>query len=108
MQAFKFFGEYSQIDFPNRVRLEVIMRRCQVIDFHYEKANKGSKANKLAQGVTRDEAACFSDSDRLGGEVTNCPGLVKWVSKEIGRDVWVTGQMKKAREENKLSRKDGA
>ena len=37
-----------------------------------------------------------------------CPELVEWVSKEIGRDVEVTKQMRKAREEAKLSRKDGA
>ncbi|CAK0870540.1 unnamed protein product, partial [Prorocentrum cordatum] len=98
MQAFQFFGEYGQIDFPNQVGLEVIMGRCQVTEFHYEKANKGSKANKQAQGVTRDGVAYFSGSHRLGGEVMNCPGLVEWVSKEIGRDVGVTGQMKKARE----------
>ncbi|CAK0878632.1 unnamed protein product, partial [Prorocentrum cordatum] len=87
MRAFQFFGEYDQIDLPNLVGLEVVLRRCQVIEFHYEKKNKGGKANEQAQGVTRDEAAYFSGSHRLGGEVMICPELVEGVSKEIGRDV---------------------
>eukprot|EP00959_Pyramimonas_sp_CCMP1952_P242415 5067054-Pyramimonas_sp.AAC.1 len=78
MRAFQFFGEYDQIDLPNLVGLEVILRRCQVIEFHYEKKNKGSKANEQGQGVTRDEAAYFSGSHRLGGEVMICPELVEW------------------------------
>ena len=109
MRAFQFFGEYDQVDLPNLVGLEVIIRRCQVIEFHYEKKGKGgNKQNEQMAGVSREEAAYFSGSHRMAGEVMICPELVEWVSKEIGRDVEVTKQMRKAREEAKLSRKNDA
>ena len=106
MRALQFFGEYDQVDLPNLVGLEVIMRRCQVIEFHYEKKGKAQQGGKdQSAGVTRDEAAYFSGTHRLAGEVMVCPDLVDWVSKEIGRDVEVVKQMRKAREEAKLGRK---
>ena len=107
MRAFQFFGEYDQIDLGNLVGLEVILRRCQLIEFHYEKKHKTEKgAKEQTAGVSRDEAAYFSGTHRLAGEVMICPELVEWVSKEIGRDTEVVKQMRKAREESTLSRKD--
>ena len=104
MRAFQFFGEYDQLDLSNVVGLEVILRRCQVIEFHYEKKGKNTKEKDVPAGISREEAAYFSGTHRLAGEVMISPELVDWVTKEIGRDVEVTKQMRKAREENRLSR----
>lgn len=107
MRAFPFFGEYDQIDAPNLVGLEVILRRCQLIEFHYEKRQRSQSGKDNTPGLTRDEAAYFSGSHRLSGEVMVSPELTTWVSQEISRDVEVTKQLRKAREESKLARKDG-
>ena len=105
-RSFQFFGEYDQCDLPNLMGLEVIIRRCQVIEYHYEKkrAASAAKGSGNQQGLTRDEASYFSKVHRMAGEAMICPELVEWVGKELGRDVEVQKQMRKAREEAKLFR----
>ncbi|CAK0807270.1 unnamed protein product, partial [Prorocentrum cordatum] len=106
MRAFQFFGEYDQVDLPNLVGLEVTLRRCHLIEYHYEKKGKAATGKEQGAGLSREEAAYFTGSHRLGGEVMICPELIEWVSKEIEKDASVAKQMRKAREEARLSRKD--
>jgi len=107
MRAFQYFGEYDQIDLPNLVGLEVDLRRCQLIEYHYEKKSKAGASKEKGAGLSREEASYFTGSHRLGGEVMICPELVEWVSKEIEKDASVAKQMRKAREEARLSRSNG-
>ena len=106
MRSFQFFGEYDQCDLPNLTGLEVITRRCQVIEYHYEKKRAASAAKESGnqQGLTRDEASYFSGVHLMAGEAMICPELVEWVGKELGRDMDAQKQMRKAREEAKLLR----
>lgn len=64
-------------------------------------------SNPEALGMIWDEAAYFSGTHRIAGEVMINPELVEWVSKESGRDVEVAKQLRKAREEAKLARQNG-
>ena len=108
MRSFQSFGEYDQVDLPSLMGLEVILRRCHMIEYHHEKRSKAVKdKGDTVGGLSRDEAAYFVGSHRTAGEVMVSPELVEWVSKEIGKDVEVVKQMRKAREESKLARKDG-
>eukprot|EP00959_Pyramimonas_sp_CCMP1952_P244826 5117494-Pyramimonas_sp.AAC.1 len=68
MRAFQFFGEYDQVDLPNLVGLEVTLRRCQLIEYHYEKKGKAATGKEQGAGLSREEAAYFTGSHRLGGE----------------------------------------
>ena len=102
MRALQFLGEYDQLDLGNIVGLEVILRRCQVIEFHYEKKGKAQQGKETSAGVSREEAAYH----RLAGEVMNALELVEWVTKEISRDVEVTKQMRKVREESRPSHQE--
>ena len=86
--------------------LEVVLRRCQMIEFHHDKKSRAASSKEQTAGITRDEAAYFSGLHRLAGEVMISPELVKWVSEEVGRDVEVVKQMRKAREEARLTRGD--
>jgi hypothetical protein len=104
MRAFQYFGEYDQLDLSNVCGVEVILRRCQLIEYHHEKKSKNQASKEQTAGVTRDEAAYFTGLHRLAGEVMICPELVEWVSKEVSRDVEVAKQMRKAREESRLTR----
>ena len=105
MRAFQYFGETDQLDLPNLAGLEVLMRRAQMIEYHHEKRTKAANAGDgKSGGVTCEEASYFSGSHKLNGEVMVTPDLLAWVGKEIERDVEVTKQMRKAREEQRLSR----
>eukprot|EP00974_Lingulodinium_polyedra_P013762 1334010-Lingulodinium_polyedra.AAC.1 len=89
MRAFQLFCEYDQLDVANLVGLEILLRRCQMIEYHYEKKAKASAAAGNEKGLTRDEAAYFVGSHRLTGEVMICPELVEFVAKEVERDTGV-------------------
>lgn len=73
MRAFQLFGECDQIDAPNLVGSQVILRRCQLIGFHYEKRQHSQSGKDNTPGLTRDEAAYFSGTHRLSGEVMIAP-----------------------------------
>ncbi len=60
MRVFEFFGEYDQLDLANVVGLEVILHRCQVIEFHYEKKGKTQQGKDIPAGVSCEEADYFS------------------------------------------------
>lgn len=85
----------------------MILRRCQVVEFHYEKKMRAQMSKDSTPGVTRDEAADLSGTHSIAGEVMISPELVEWVSKDIGRDVEATKQLRKAREEAKLACQNG-
>ena len=105
--AFHYFVEYDQIDRPNLVGLEVMLRRCQLIEYHYEKKGKASAGKEQSAGLSREEAAYFTDSHWLSGEVMICPELVERASNEIEKGASVAQQMRKVREEACLSRSNG-
>ena len=105
MRSFHYFEEYDQLDLPNLVGLEVVLRRCQLIVYRHEKKKAGEGKEQKA-GLTRHEANYFSGLHRLTSDIMVCPELIEWVSKEIGKDVEVTKQMRKAREEARLSRNE--
>lgn len=102
MRAFKIFGEYDQVDAPNLVVIEVILRRCQLIDSHYEKKSRAQTNKDSTPGLTSDEAAYFSGSHRLTGEIMVSPDLTAWVSQETSRSR--SSSVKRARHQNSRAR----
>ncbi|CAK0809251.1 unnamed protein product, partial [Prorocentrum cordatum] len=74
MRAFQFIGEYDQVDLPNLVGLEVTLRRCQLIEYHYEKKGKAATGKEQGAGLSREEAAYFTGSHRLGGWLSQLEG----------------------------------
>ena len=104
MRAFEWFGEYDQVDMPNLAGLEVIMRRAQTIEYHHERRLKSNQAKDNPSGLSRNEAAYFVGTHKTTGEVMISPDLVEWVAKEMGKDAEIDKQLRKSREEAKLSR----
>lgn len=46
MRTSQDFGEYYQVDLPNLVGLEVVLRRCQTIECNHEKQGKAASHTK--------------------------------------------------------------
>ena len=104
MRAFQFFGEYDQLDMRNIVGLEVIMRRCQVIECHRERKAKSSESQDNRAGVSLEEGAYSSGTHWLAEDAMIAVELSEWAMQEIGRDADVEKKTRKVREEVTLSR----
>lgn len=82
----------------------MVLGRCQTIAYHDEKRGKAVQGGGPGPGVTLEESAYFAGTHKRAGEVMICPELMVRVSGEIAKNTEVASQLRKAREEARLSR----
>ena len=105
LRSVQFSMEYDQLDITNLVSFEVILRRCQLIEYHHEKKYRSAREkDDKNTGITREEAMYFTGTHKLSGELMVCPELLKYVATEVQQDVDEQKQARKACEEARLAR----
>ena len=97
-------AEYDQLDLPNIAGAEILLRRCQMIEYHHEKRIQANSGQIQGGGLSRSEASYFTGTHRSTGELMMSPELLEYVGREVEKDVAVDKQLRKAREEAKLCR----
>ena len=105
-------GLHDMCDLANLAAAEDIVRQLQLIEYLYYEASKlethdGSKKGKgSSRGARADEAAIFAGRNRDFGECMVCPELLDHVAKELERDSSILKQLRKAREERAMAKKE--
>lgn len=105
-------GRYDGLDLSNLAGVELLYRRCQLIEyFHSEKGPGGGKGSgrgkdkKADEGSYKAEAAIFTGMHREYGDSMIAPDLLEYVSKEIAKDASIMKEVRNAREERAAASK---
>lgn len=116
-------GGYDGLDVVNLACVELLLRQAQLVEFSYSERGpappppakdsdgkekpKGSGKGKNDKVGIYDESFIFLGSHKEYGTVMVAPDLLDYVSREVEREASVMKQVRKAREERALARKDG-
>ena len=118
LEVLEVSGCYDQLNIANIAGLEKLLREAQLIEWQYaESARKakdgdgdggGKKSKGSGKGdvLVSGEQQLFTGKHKEYGNVMISPELFAYVAQEAEKEVSVMKQVRKAREERALARRD--
>ena len=117
LEVLEVSGSYDQLNLANIAGLEKLLREAQFIEWQYaesakKQADGGGDGGKKPKGggkgdvLVSGELQLFTGKHKEYGNIMISPELLEYVAKEAEKEVNVMKQVRKAREERALSRKD--
>ena len=98
----------DQLNGYNAMFCEVIFRRLQTIEFAYAERAREAEAKSIGGRFSLEEQQTFGGLTRQASTLMVCPELMDYVKSEVERDASLAKNLRKAREERELSRKQNA
>ena len=95
----------DQINGYNSMFMEVIFRRIQTIEFAYAERAREAESKAIGGRLSLEEQQTFGGLTRQASTLMVCPELMDFVKAEVERDASLAKNLRKAREERELSRK---
>ncbi len=99
--------QVDQINACNNMFCEVIFRRLQTIEYAYAEKVRDAESRSVGGRLSVEEQQTFGGLTRQAGTLMICPELLDYVKGEVERDASLAKNMRKAREERELARKQG-
>lgn len=99
--------QVDQINAYNNMFCEVIFRRLQTIEYAYAEKVRDAESKSVGGRLSVEEQQTFGGLTRQAGTLMICPELLDYVKGEVERDASLAKNMRKAREERELARKQG-
>ena len=98
--------QVDQLNGYNLLCLEVIFRRLQTIEFAYAEKAKEAESRAVGGRLSLEEQQTFGGMTRLASTLMVCPQLLDHVKEEVERDASLAKNLRKAREERELARRN--
>ena len=98
----------DQLNGYNSMFCEVIFRRLQTIEFAYAERAREAEAKAIGGRLSLEEQQTFGGLTRQASTLMVCPELMDYVKPEVERDASLSKNLRKAREERELARKQSA
>ena len=98
-------GQYDQLDVSNIACMEAAARRVQTIEWAYHDKIRETDAGSTSR-LSLEEATAFSGLSRAGDLLMVAPALLDHVKVAVEKDAAIMKNIRKAREERELRRKD--
>ena len=98
----------DQLNGYNSMFCEVIFRRLQTIEFAYAERAREAEAKAIGGRLSLEEQQTFGGLTRQASTLMVCPELMDYVKSEVERDASLSKNLRKAREERELARKQSA
>lgn len=95
----------DQINGYNSMFMEVIFRRIQTIEFAYAERAREAESKAIGGRLSLEEQQTFGGLTRQASTLMVCPELMDFVKSEVERDASLAKNLRKAREERELNRK---
>ena len=95
----------DQINGYNAMFCEVIFRQLQTIEFAYAERAREAEAKSIGGRLSLEEQQTFGGLTRQASTLMVCPDLMDFVKSEVERDASLAKNLRKAREERELNRK---
>ena len=95
----------DQLNGYNSMFCEVIFRRLQTIEFAYAERAREAEAKAIGGRLSLEEQQTFGGLTRQASTLMVCPDLMDYVKTEVERDASLAKNLRKAREEREMSRK---
>lgn len=99
--------QVDQVNGYNNLFLEVIFRRIQTIEFAYADRAREQESKAVGGRMSLEEQQTFGGVTRQAGTLMICPELMDFVKSEVERDASLAKNLRKAREERELARRQG-
>ncbi|CAE7239903.1 unnamed protein product [Symbiodinium sp. CCMP2592] len=96
----------DQLNGCNLLSLEVMFRRLQTIEYAYSEKAKDSESRAVGGRLSLEEQQTFGGTTRLASTLMVCPELLEHVKAEVERDASLAKNLRKAREERELARRN--
>ena len=96
----------DQLNCCNLLSLEVMFRRLQTIEYAYSEKAKESESRAVGGRLSLEEQQTFGGTTRLASTLMVCPELLDHVKAEVERDASLAKNLRKAREERELARRN--
>ncbi|CAK0894817.1 unnamed protein product, partial [Prorocentrum cordatum] len=98
-------GQYDQLDVTNLACMEAAARRVQTIEWAYHDKIRETDAGSTSR-LSIEEATAFSGLSRAGDLMMVAPALLEHVKLQVEKDAAIMKNIRKAKEERELRRKD--
>lgn len=85
--------------------MEVIFRRIQTIEFAYAERAREAESKAIGGRLSLEEQQTFGGLTRQASTLMVCPELMDFVKSEVERNASLAKNLRKAREERELTRK---
>ena len=102
----KYAIQSDQLNPYNNLFCEVIFRRLQTIEFAYMERAREQEAKAVGGKLSLEEQSTFGGLTRAAATLMVCPQLLEHVRGEVDRDAQLSKNLRKAREERELARKN--
>lgn len=99
--------QVDQLNGYNNLFLEVIFRRLQTIEYAYADRAREQESKAVGGRMSLEEQQTFGGVTRQAGTLMVCPELLDYVKLEVERDASLAKNLRKAREERELARRQG-
>ena len=99
--------QVDQVNGYNNLFLEVIFRRLQTIEYAYADRAREQESKAVGGRMSLEEQQTFGGVTRQAGTLMICPDLLDFVKSEVERDASLAKNLRKAREERELARRQG-
>ena len=99
--------QVDQLNGYNNLFLEVIFRRIQTIEYSYADRAREQESKAVGGRMSLEEQQTFGGVTRQAGTLMICPELLDYVKSEVERDASLAKNLRKAREERELARRQG-
>lgn len=99
--------QVDQLNGYNNLFLEVIFRRIQTIEYAYAEKAREQESKATGGRLSLEEQQTFGGVTRQAGTLMVCPSLLDYVKSEVERDANLAKNLRKAREERELARRQG-
>ena len=96
----------DQLNCCNLLSLEVMFRRLQTIEYAYSEKAKETESRAVGGRLSLEEQQTFGGTTRLASTLMVCPELLEHVKSEVERDASLAKNLRKAREERELARRN--
>ena len=97
--------QVDQLNGYNNLFLEVIFRRIQTIEYSYAERAREQESKAVGGRMSLEEQQTFGGVTRQAGTLMVCPELLDYVKSEVERDASLAKNLRKAREERELARR---
>ncbi|CAK0812161.1 unnamed protein product [Prorocentrum cordatum] len=98
-------GQYDQLDVTSLACMEAAARKVQTIEWAYHDKIRETDAGSTSR-LSIEEATAFSSLSRAGDLMMVAPALLEHVKLQVEKDAAIMKNIRKAKEERELRRKD--
>lgn len=98
--------QVDQLDACNSYGIELMFRRVQTIEYAHSERARENESRSVGGKLSLEEQYTFGSLVRQAGTLMICPTLLEHVKSEVEKDVQLSKNMRKAREERELARKN--